>query len=145
LEDGTQYEYYGAAHAARQADAKAAVESLQDPDAAIVLRVRETDSDVVRVYRTTAADLELLHVVWIRPARRITPDLRGINDAQDRVGDAQITNGNEPLWDPLDAPDDRDLEVSSRSGIVRIDRFALIEALSRGLQSVQLADVSLRY
>lgn len=138
LDDGTIVEV--SQEQVRQRDASAALAELSDRKAAKVLRVQDGDDLVAEVYRTGRLD-ELRYVVRIKSARRITRDLHALNVATGRVGDDRITSAGVPLVDPLDAPDDRALEASTRGGLVRLDRRKLLERIGLGQAQASLDEV----
>ena len=131
---------YGPAHQQRQNDAQAALAELNDLDASVVLSIRDGDKRVARVHRTGRED-ELRFVIWLKPARKFTPDLDAVNKELQRQGDARIHHLGVATVDPLDAPDDRDLEVSTRSGLVRLDRQKVLERIGFGQTSASLEEV----
>lgn len=138
LDDGTIVEV--SQEQVRQRDASAALAELSDRKAARVLLVRNGDDLIAQVYRTGRPD-ELRYVVSIEPRRRITRDLHALNVDTGRVGDARITNAGVPLVDPLDAPDDRALEASTRDGVIRLDRRKLLERIGMGQSKANLDEV----
>jgi len=131
---------YGPAHQQRQMDAEAALAALQDPRASVALSIVDGDTRVARVHRTGRDD-ELRFVVWLKPARPITPDLHSINTEQGREGDDRIRHVGTALVDPLDAPDDRDLEVATQNGVVRLDRRKVLERIGLGQTKATLDEV----
>jgi hypothetical protein len=131
---------YGPAHTQRQADAQAALDELSDLDASVVLRIMDSRDAVATVYKTRQSD-ESRHVIWLRPSRKITPDLHQLNEQLGREGAARIHHTGQATVDPLHAPDVRDLEVSTRRGVVRLDRSKVQQLVDAGQTSVTLDDV----
>jgi hypothetical protein len=127
-------------HQERQDDAQAALDELPDLDASTVLWVMDGDKAKAKVH-VTRRDDELHYVIRIVPPRRITPDLAAINRDQDRIGDARIHHAGTAVVDPLLAPDDRELEVSTATGIVKIDRQKVLACIKNGTTTVALNDV----
>ncbi|MBU6151867.1 MAG: hypothetical protein KGR25_10480 [Chloroflexi bacterium] len=141
LPDGAIIEDYGRAHARRQADAEQALSELADLDAATVLWVMDGDRAVAKVYRTKA-DGALRYVVQIQTSRRSTPDLHGLNKRQGRLGAMRITTAGVVLCDPLDATEDRDLEVTNSRGLLRLDRCRLLERIGFGQAKASIDEVA---
>ena len=132
---------YGPAHSRRQSDAQDALDQLTDLDSALRLWVMDGDRTVAKVYQTQHDD-ELRYVIRLTPERRITPSLAKINKEQGRTGEARIHHTGQAIVDPLEAPDDRELEVSTRQGVVRLDRRKVLERLGFGQQSAGLQEVA---
>ena len=131
---------YGPAHDQRQADAQAALDELVDVDTSVVLWIMDGDKAVAKVHRTRYDD-ERRYVIRLTPGRRITPDLAIVNRQLGREGDARIHHAGHAVVDPLDAPDDRELEVSTRRGVVLIDRRKVLERIGFGQLTADLDEV----
>lgn len=142
LPDGTVIEDYGRAHARRQADAEQALAELTEPDASIVLWVMHGDRAAAKVYRTRH-DGTLRYVVRMAPTRRLDPHLHRLNTDLGRQGPMRIEHAGVAVCDPLDASDDRDLEVSTDSTLVRLDRRKLLERIGIGQAKASLDEVTL--
>ena len=124
----------------RQSDAQAALDELTDLDVATVLWIMDGDKAVARVYRTYRDD-ELAYVIRLTPGRRITPDLAAANRQLGRTGEDRIRTAGVAVVDPLEASDDRDLEVSTRQGVVSLDRRKIRERIKFGQTSAALSEV----
>lgn len=138
-------EDFSATHAARQADAEAALEAIGHADSRVVLGVYCQGRQLARVFRTLADD-ELDLIVEVAPPRRqMTGDLKRVNAEQGRTGDERITYAGTVVVDPLRAPDDRDLEAVCKCGaqVHRLDRRALLEQVAMGAHEVDARSVSL--
>lgn len=131
---------YGPAHQQRQVDAQAALDELTDGDASVALWIMDGDKAVAKVHRTRYDD-ERRYVIRLTPERRITPTLAALNRELGREGDARIHHAGHAVVDPLDAPDDRELEVSTRRGVVAIDRRKVLERLGFGQSTADLDEV----
>ena len=142
LHDGTVIEDYGRAHARRQADAEQALSELADLDAATVLWVMDGDRAAAKVYRTRQQST-LRFVVCMTPQRRLDPHLHRLNTDLGRKGSMRIEHVGASVCDPLDAPADRDLEVSTGSAVVRLDRQKLLERIGLGQAKASLDEVTL--
>jgi hypothetical protein len=127
-------------HQIRQQDAEAALREVEHLESSIVLWVMDGDRTVAKVHRTLR-DEELQYVIRVAPPRAVTPDLHRINQEQERHGDKRIHHSRDAIIDPLMAPDDRDLEVSTADGIVRLDRAKIALAIHHGQDTVALQDV----
>lgn len=131
---------YGPAHQQRQDDARAALDALADPDSAVALWIMDGDRTVAKVYKTGRDD-ELRYVIRITPERRISPSLAALNRELGREGQARIHHVGEAVVDPLDAPEDRELEVSSKRGVIELDRRKVLERLAFGQSTAALEEV----
>ena len=124
----------------RQSDAQAAIAAITDLDAATVLWIMDGDRAVARVY-ATGRDDHLRYVIRLTPARRVTQELADINRELGREGDERIRHAGEAVADPLDASEDRALEVSTRQGVVELDRRKVLERIAFGQDTAALSEV----
>lgn len=124
----------------RQSDAQAALDELQDANACIVLWVMDGDKAVAKIYKTLRDD-ELRYVIRLTPDRKHTPSLKRENERLGRHGEMRIHTSGVAVCDPLEAPDDRELEVSTREGVVRIDRHKVLERIALGQAKADLDEV----
>lgn len=138
LPDGTWVETYRDQE--RQSDAKSALDELTDPKVATVLWIMDGDKAVARVYRTHRDD-ELRYVIRIVPDRPITPSLEKLNGELGRTGEYQIRHAGTALMDPLEASNDRDLEVPTANGVVQLDREKVLDFAKSSQRKVALESV----
>jgi hypothetical protein len=127
--DGQVVDYYAAAHAAREADARAALDEISW-SALVVTRIccahgRHGRLILGRVYKTLQG-----HVVVLNQRPRIPRPL--VDLMRDRP---DLRNQQPELLDILDAPADRDLEASACRRCPPpqvVDRARLSEAVRAG-------------
>ncbi len=131
--DGTRVEFYGEAHAARDADARAALEAIQRSPQRVVTRIwcaaHAELSPLGTVYNTSSAATSdrpaLVVVLFQRP--RLGPIADLLTDRRD------LRDQHNELVDVLDAPDDRSLEASScKCGLTVLPRAAVLTAARAG-------------
>lgn len=137
---------YGPAHVERQADAEAVLDAIRDQSTGllaasrVVLKVYCGGRELGRVYRSMEdGDLDL--IVTVAAPRQSPPDLQRINAELGRQGNDRITYAARPFFDPLRAPDDRDLEVSCKCGMHVLDRRKILERIALGEHEVGVASV----
>ena len=140
LPSGVIVETYGNAHAARQADAQAALDEISWADSAVALTVRCTcrkGARLARVYRTAPP------VIRIDLQTHRDADLRQVQ-AQlappPMARDTRIEYADTVVVDILTAPEDRDLEARCvNCGRHDLDRHAIIDALRAGQDELKIA------
>lgn len=115
---------YGPAHAERQEDAEAALERINYGRTARVLRVVcSRTHNLADVYATPDG-----YMVLVLQDDHRDADVRRL---QRETGlDVQRVKGT--MADPLDAPDDRELEARCKCGGRELDRHSLQEAVASG-------------
>lgn len=125
-------ESYGRAHAERQADAEAALMSIQRAKSAVVLKVLCTahkPHTLARVYRTPIG-----YVVELRQDTKANADMRRVR--RETGMDLSYVGGT--MADPLAGSYDRDLEASCKCGAHLLDRDVLRVAIDMGRDTLNV-------
>lgn len=128
LPNGMMSLSYGRAHAARQDDAVAALEGINYGKTARVLRVVCSKTHrLAEVYATPEG-----YVILVQQDDHADADVRRLQ----RETGIDVQRVKATLADPLDAPDDRELEARCKCGGHELDRERIRQAVASGEATV---------